>query len=209
MYLQKKTAPGNVTIRIDFDDYDNLMLLCANDHKRVDELTEIYTMEKLLLFKLLHENWVKSTLEKDASAFVNDQTHVKSLAKVTSGKQLLDIVDGAHLFHLDHDDVKSADEAELIGEFLEGIKEWGDFLSDIGYSEKVNLGFEYNNRIQELNTMGFIVFGLRRKLKLRDQEKKDIGIYDSASLLVIRDDNPAIVGDFIIVKFPTQYNFGL
>ena len=204
----KKAGPrGDMDIAIDFDDYDNLMLLCANDHKRVDELTEIYTMEQLLLFKLLHENWVKTTLEKDASAFVNDQTHVKSLAKISTGKELLNIVDGVHLFNLDHDEAASSDEAELLGAFLEGIQDWGDILSEIGYGVKVNLGFEYNQHIQELNSKGFIVFGLRRKMKLRNDENKDMGVYDAASILVLRNDNPAIIGDFVIAKFPSHFNF--
>lgn len=64
------------------DKYDNLLLLCPNDHKRIDEVepTE-WSAEKLRLTKLEHENWVNSQLEAgdlgvveiDSSEFRNDR----------------------------------------------------------------------------------------------------------------------------------------
>lgn len=198
---------GALDIPYDFDDYQNLMLLCANDHKRVDELTTIYTLEGLIQFKAIHENWVRTTLEKDISAFVNDQTNIKSMEKVSSGKKVLEIIDGTHLYHFDHDEVRSDEDADLIGNLFEGLKEWGDFLSDIEYTDRINLGIDYTNRIKDLNQSGYILFGLRRRVRLRNDSEKDIGVYDVASLLLLRDDNPSIIGNFVIAEFPTQYNF--
>lgn len=204
----KKDGPrGNISISYDFDDYQNLMLLCANDHKRVDELTTIYTLEVLSQFKALHENWVRTTLEKDISAFVNDQTNIKSMEKVFSGKQVIDLIDGAHLFDFDHDEVQSSKDAELIGNFFEGLKEWSDILSDIGFSERIKLGIDYTGYIQELQSAGFTLFGLRRSVRLRSNENKDMGLYDVASLLVLQSDNPGIIGNFVITEFPTHFNF--
>jgi len=39
----------------DFDDFENLILLCANDHTRIDTFTDIYTVEKLIKLKKSHE----------------------------------------------------------------------------------------------------------------------------------------------------------
>src|SRR5262245_37722206 len=48
----------------DFDEYDNLILLCKNHHKTIDELWETYTVALLKTIKANHEKWVKDALEK-------------------------------------------------------------------------------------------------------------------------------------------------
>jgi hypothetical protein len=40
--------------------YDNLILLCSIDHKRVDDQPEHFTIERLKSIKLDHEAWVRA-----------------------------------------------------------------------------------------------------------------------------------------------------
>ncbi len=42
------------------DSYDNLILLCSKDHKRVDDQVGHYTADRLRQIKLSHEQWIKS-----------------------------------------------------------------------------------------------------------------------------------------------------
>lgn len=202
-----KGPRGEVQYLGDYDSYDNLVLMCANDHKRVDELTDIYTVEKLRLFKSLHEDWVRSTLARDASTFTNEKHNIKSLPKITSGKQLVNIIHSAYMFDFNHDELKTEAEANEIGALFEELKEYGDILSDIGTAEEIRLGVHYNSEIEKLKTMGFVLFGLRRKVRLRNDKKEDVGVYDTATLIAVRSDNPGIIGDFLIAKFPTQVSF--
>lgn len=51
-------------VGLDYDDSDNLLLLCCNDHKMVDEKIEIYSAAELGRIKLEHEHWVQSNLGK-------------------------------------------------------------------------------------------------------------------------------------------------
>jgi len=44
------------------DHYDNLILLCRNHHKRVDDQENTYTVQCLLEMKAAHEKWVRETL---------------------------------------------------------------------------------------------------------------------------------------------------
>lgn len=44
------------------DSYANLVLLCQNDHHRVDEHPDLWPVEKLLAIKAEHEEWVASRL---------------------------------------------------------------------------------------------------------------------------------------------------
>lgn len=202
-----KGPRGNIPYDGDYDSYDNLILLCANDHKRIDELIDIYTVETLRLFKSVHEAWVKTTLEKDVTAFANDQQNVKSLPKITSGRQIVNIVNGAHMFDFNHEELRTEHEAIAIGELFDELKETGDILSDIGYAETAKFGIHLNEEVERLRSMGLILFGMRRKLRLWNSKKEDMGVYDAASIIAVRQDNPSIVGDFLIARFPTNVSF--
>lgn len=198
---------GAIPYDNDYDGYSNLILLCANDHKRIDELTDIYTVERLRSFKVLHEAWVKTTLEKDATAFTNDQHNVKSLPRITSGKQLVDIVNGAHMFEFNHDELKNEHEATEIGRLFDELKDTGEVLSDIGYIETARFGLHLSGEIKKLNEIGFALFGMRRNLRFRNGKKENMGVFETASIIAVREDNPCIVGDFLIAKFPDRVSF--
>lgn len=201
----KRRGPrGDIDFSNDFDCYDNLILLCANDHKRIDELADIYTAETLRSAKNLHETWVRTTLERDAIAFANDKHNIKSLPRILSGKQLVDIVNGSHLCDFRHVEFKTEDEATEVGGLLEELKEYGDILSEMGYVEVGKLGLHLNGEIEKLKQMGFLLFGMKRRLRLRNSENEHAGVYETATLIITRQDNPSIVGDFLIAKFPSQ-----
>jgi hypothetical protein len=42
------------------DSYDNLILLCSKDHKRVDDQPEFFTVAVLMAIKRGHEAWVRT-----------------------------------------------------------------------------------------------------------------------------------------------------
>jgi len=51
------------------DKYENLILLCKNCHKLIDDRPNKYTIDHLLEIKTNHENWVKESL----SSFEEDK----------------------------------------------------------------------------------------------------------------------------------------
>jgi len=201
----KKTGPrGRIEYSGNYDSYNNLILLCANDHKKVDELTEKYTNVTLMILKGLHENWVKETLERDVTAFTNDKLNIKSLPKIKSGKEIVDIINGAHMFNFNHDELKTDEEATEIGELFDELMDTGDILSDLTYSERAKFGLQLNESIEKLEHLGFFLFGLRRQSRLYNDQDVDLGLFDTASLVAVRENNPSIVSEFLIAKFPTK-----
>jgi len=54
------------------DNYDNLILLCRNHHKIVDDQVSIYSVEVLKEYKYKHENWVKENLTFDSKRIENE-----------------------------------------------------------------------------------------------------------------------------------------
>lgn len=57
----------------ELDDYDNLILLCRNHHKEIDDQPEKYTAEFLHQLKTSHEKRVKDRLDADASKMRDDE----------------------------------------------------------------------------------------------------------------------------------------
>jgi hypothetical protein len=52
--------------RVDKDDYKNLILLCRNCHRRVDQQPHTYIVERLKTLKSTHEDWVRTSLPERA-----------------------------------------------------------------------------------------------------------------------------------------------
>ena len=51
------------------DSYINLILLCCNHHKEIDDLPQAYSVAKLGAIKREHEHWVRARLGVDGGAF--------------------------------------------------------------------------------------------------------------------------------------------
>lgn len=199
---------GTVEYIRDHDDYDNLVLLCANDHKRIDDIVGVYSVAKLRLLKTQHEEWVRSTLQRDVLAFANDKLNIKSLALVTTGKQLVNLVRGAYAFDFDHGDIRNADEASLIGGLFEELKDYGDVLSEMSYDGVINWELDLNKQIKQLGELGILLFGVRRSLRIT-QGDTDMGVWQVATVVAVRHDNPSIVGGFLIAKFSNKIQFNV
>ena len=90
----------------------------------VDDQHETYTVEVLRKLKANHEKWVSSTLTEDKRIGPvrirriagNIPSH---LVRLTSGRALFAIVDGAPGYAFEHDEPESETEAELLASFLE------------------------------------------------------------------------------------------
>jgi len=55
------------------DEYENLLLLCKVDHKRVDDQPNFYTPVKLRAIKEAHEAWVHACLSGQAEPHINTE----------------------------------------------------------------------------------------------------------------------------------------
>lgn len=183
-----------------YDDYENLLILCANDHKRIDELTQIYTPNKLRQMKRIHENWVRTTLEKDASAFTNDQLNIRSLPLLDSGQDLIQAITDVHAYEFDTSEIKTNSEAHEIGGFFEELKSFGDMLAEMTIPQITEYRIYLDEEVRKLRDSGFLLFGLKRKVRLFNLGQ-DLGPFQSSVVVVVRADNPSIVGRFLIAKF--------
>jgi len=117
------------------DNYDNLILLCKEDHKRIDDQPVHFTSEILRKTKADHETWVDETLQQKDSAIrisFPDHAGMFPLALLQSGSDVWNIVSGAHRYFLeDLDDTASDGDLDCSASFLQNAKDWGEISADV------------------------------------------------------------------------------
>jgi hypothetical protein len=179
------------------DDVDNLVLLCRVHHKNVDDQTHTYDAAALRATKLKHEAWVESRLEADqqlAPVRIRPiQGHrAELLVRVRTGTALFRILDGAAIFHFDHDDAASQEETDLIASFLQSAQDWADLSSGFEAGDKVKAAWSLGEELRELESHGFWVFGGREPWRIEGGTASPSGV-QAAVLRVVRQNNPDII----------------
>jgi len=154
------------------DEPDNLILLCRVHHKMVDDQTQTYTVEALQKLKAIHEAWVASTLNPSAHPLAKvrirrlKENIPAYLPRLTSGKDVLNIIQNtcAHVFN--HDEAASEDEAELLAEFFQEAQDFGDLCRDLDAGQHVKTAFRMSGLLRRIEDAGLWVFGGREIQRL-------------------------------------------
>ena len=137
----------------------------------VDDQRKTYTVERLQSLKANHESWVSSTLTEDKLPQPVRVRRIKEnipdfLVRLTSGSDILKIVDGALAYSFENDDLQSETEVELVGQFLQEVQDWGDLSSDLEAADRVKTSFRITGLLRELEQAGFWVFGGRENRRM-------------------------------------------
>ncbi|GAA2344121.1 HNH endonuclease [Streptomyces kunmingensis] len=115
--------------------HTNLILLCSNDHKRVDDQPNHFTVERLRLIKSEHEAWVRSVMDADASRLrlVPDPLfpQPKMLKLITRGNPLWNMVKESVTFEYAIPDHLNDDVEDLIIEFMDLLRDFLDIAGDL------------------------------------------------------------------------------
>jgi hypothetical protein len=148
------------------DEPENLILLCRIHHKMVDDQYETYVADVLSKLKVNHEKWVSSTLSGGSQIPPVRIRRVREnipyfLVRLVSGRDIMAVVGGAYQSSFDHDEPRSAEEADLLGLFLQEVQDCAEFWNDTEAGERVKATFGLSERIRELENAGFWVFGTR------------------------------------------------
>lgn len=149
----------------DYDLFDNLILLCCNHHHEIDELSDTYTEELLRYVKLNHENWVQSTIDKAINS--DKKTRPKFLTRVTSGKELLNIISNTLGYRTDYDEVDNEEDAKYIGGVLQELVDYSEISGMVEVGEKVQMGHELKKLLDDLDEKGYYLFGERNVERIK------------------------------------------
>jgi len=174
----------------DYDFFDNLILLCRNHHKEIDELTDTYTEELLRYIKLNHENWVTTTL--NISINKENISKPKFLTRITSGKELLNIISDSHGYRIDYDEVENEKDAEYIGGIFQELTAYGDISGMVEVYDKVQIGMQLNELLKDLDKKGYFLFG-EKKIEKFKFDNGDIDNWSIATIVIKKKDSEEII----------------
>lgn len=123
--------------RIDIDGYGNVILLCAEDHKRVDLQPSVYTAQFLQRMKSDHEAWAEKrfagqpyveplqivrTVDEDSVPFIG----------VTTGRDLWEFIDRTYSRYFSSVNGGATREAaDAADTLLDALNDWADVSEDI------------------------------------------------------------------------------
>ncbi len=182
----KASGPRHKPNLDNYDTYDNLILLCRNHHKEIDELTDAFPEEILRYMKQNHEKWVQTTLSQDINSTKNEE--LKFLVRITSGKELFNIIFNAFGYRVDHDEIETEDEANYIGEILQTFVDYGEISDILEVQDRIKITLEFNNILKELEKKGYFLFGEKSIEKMYGLENCSI-----ANLIIKKQNNNEII----------------
>jgi hypothetical protein len=128
--------------RSNIDGYDNLILLCKNDHKMVDDLPLVYPVERLQLMKREHERWAESLFE----GIPEERQKPEGPARIVSttvedGIPFTLVSSGAELWNILVNVVQcnigfpgkglAPAQAEMANEVLASLQEWTEISDEV------------------------------------------------------------------------------
>ena len=149
----------------DYDSYENLLLLCKNHHREIDENCASYTEELLHYIKTSHENWVKETLD----SYMSGKDSVRKprfIKRIVSGKELLYIFHHVAFIYRDYDEPANEEECTYIADIFQYFSDIIDIYSDLEVSDIIKEGQNLSRIINELKDKGYYVYAESHKVKL-------------------------------------------
>ena len=154
------------------DSYDNLVLLCGSDHKRVDDQPGTFTVEHLRQLKADHEKWVAQRLDDSQPLqwqIIDDSAKPVRLELIESGQQLWNIMAESMSSTVDYPDAAAPEQTGAIADLLAQLEvveirdvlNMGDIVryqaeltEHINYVRDVDLALYVGVRAQQIDVGG-------------------------------------------------------
>jgi hypothetical protein len=169
---RREDGPRGQGDRSGVDGYSNLLLLCADDHKRIDDQQDVYTVEKLHQIKATHEAWAAAKFAEEIKPEDAPFVQVKAKEEDTipfdvmmTGKQVWEIVASASIYYFQTVDADvDRNVARLADDFLTTARDWGDIAQDVqdqGFAAVRDAQDSIQESLIELVEKGLFVYGRR------------------------------------------------
>ena len=180
------------------DSYENLMILCRVHHKMVDDQPSTFTSEILLQIKNNHEISVAEMLSDKQKPKPVRLRRIKKnipnfLIRITTGKQLIDLISGSYAFSMDHDELRTEEEANLIGMFFQELRDLMDIFDEMEPIDRVNGTYSLTQLMKEVEQNGFFMFAGREIQILEGGVSDEPSNWPIALVRILRNDNNEII----------------
>lgn len=128
------------------------------------------------------------------------------LPRLSSGKEVLNIITGSHFSYSYNDEPNDEAEIDLVGGFIQDLRDWSDIWNDIDVPGQMRAAFHITDMIKEIEDAGWTVHGgkMKGKRKLAGVESE----WSWYAIAVLRCESGErevmFVDDRIIVLKPEQ-----
>lgn len=137
---------------------ENLILLCRNHHKEIDDFPKKYTTEYLDKTKKEHEDLTRNNYKSgEREVKIIKKAKYLEAIPITSGMQLIDKVTGACGYSYTFDETDDNQIYELIKDFLSYVEDF-DIISDISTNDKLDMAKGLKKIIIGLQNVGYFIF---------------------------------------------------
>lgn len=153
-------APLDPKVR---DGYDNLILLCANDHTEADRQPSRYSVERLRSMKHRHELSVRTRLHIASPA---DEQEGTVATVMRSGDDLWPLLHGALGWQVGMPKGLTDEEEDVIDSAVQTLTDWCDISSDVeaqGFRAMRNAKRSLTGELNERAQAGFLVLAGQRQ----------------------------------------------
>lgn len=139
----------------DMDGFDNLILLCASDHRLIDSQPGRFPTATVCGLKGAHERWVEQSLQVSVRA--QSDTVQLRMTHARTGKELLDAVAGDDALQFDYCEPHNADEETAIAELSDELQDC-DIISELGGAERVRAASRMSELLRRLGEHGMLAW---------------------------------------------------
>ena len=93
------------------------------------------------------------------------QKRITVMLRLTTGREVIDVVTGCHFSYSFNDEPINDAEIDLIGGFIQELRDWCDIWDDIDVPEQMRTTIRISELVDELKVAGWTVYGSRMKGK--------------------------------------------
>lgn len=151
----KPSGPRHESGWENYDVYENLILLCRNHHKTIDDISNIllFPKESLIEIKSKHEAWVKEELS------TTNKTDRVNL--ISTGSELAAIISGCYAMERTNDPILNEEGAKYIGSIWQTIMDYMDLYSDLEPYQQIQAEYDLHELLLEMSQKGYFMYGSR------------------------------------------------
>lgn len=161
---------GNESLDCEVDAYENLILLCPEHHRLVDDQPRAYSARYLRQIKNEHEQWGERQFGPLPVKIRPDDAGASIVLRpLATGGEVWQLVAGAHAYRFKalEDEEGSIEQCDRADEFLSLARDWAEISGDVadrGYAEVRRVKRQLQDALSELQRLGLVAYGCRRSL---------------------------------------------
>ncbi len=124
---------------------------------------------------------------------------VHYLHRLRTGKEILAVITGSHFSYSHHDDPANDDEIDLVGGFIQGLRDWAGIWDELLVPDQMKASLQITELVKTLEDAGWTVYAGKMKGKKRISNVESEWRWYAIAVLRGTHENVVFVDDKIVV----------